>query len=199
MGDPQRCRWVPPADDLYCSYHDAEWGLPVVDDTRLFEKLCLEGFQAGLSWRTILGKRSAFRERFAGFAIDAVAEMGAADVEAMLADARIVRHRGKITAAIGNATVAQQLQAECGSLAAFLWQYETAPGAPDRVTAPESDALSADLKRRGWRFLGPTSAYAFVQSVGMVNDHEPNCFVRDAAAAARAALEVPQCRGSGEA
>jgi DNA-3-methyladenine glycosylase I len=189
-----RCRWVPLDDVLYRDYHDTEWGFPVADDTRLFEKLCLEGFQAGLSWRTILGKREAFRERFAGFAIDAVAALGPQDVAAMLDDARIVRHRGKITAAIGNAAIAADLQRERGSLAAYVWQYAADPGEPpqpERVTAPESDALSTDLKRRGWRFLGPTSAYAFAQSVGLVNDHESDCWVRGPAAVARARLALP--------
>jgi DNA-3-methyladenine glycosylase I len=194
MAEERRCRWVPPDDALYREYHDTEWGFPVVDDTRLFEKLCLEGFQAGLSWRTILGKREAFRERFAGFDIGAVAALGDADVAAMLADARIVRHRGKIAAAISNAAIAADVQREAGSLAAFVWQYATdaaQPPHPDRVTAPESDALCADLKRLGWRFLGPTSAYAFAQSVGLVNDHDRDCFVRGPAAAARARLDVP--------
>lgn len=190
----QRCRWVPLEDVLYREYHDTEWGFPVIDDTRLFEKLCLEGFQAGLSWRTILGKREAFRERFAGFAIGAVAALGPQDVAAMLDDARIVRHRGKINAAIGNAAIAADLQQECGSLAAYVWRYASDPAQPphpERVTAPESDALSADLRRRGWRFLGPTSGYAFAQSVGLVNDHELDCWVREAAAVARAGMVLP--------
>ncbi len=194
MADQQRCRWVPTDDALYLQYHDTEWGFPVVDDTSLFEKLCLEGFQAGLSWRTILGKREAFRERFAGFDIDAVAALGPQDVAAMLEDARIVRHRGKITAAIGNAAIAADLRQECGCLAAFVWRYAVDPAQPpqpERATAPESDALSADLKRRGWRFLGPTSAYAFAQSVGLVNDHELDCCTREPVAAARAALAAP--------
>lgn len=192
---PRRCHWVPPQDELYCSYHDTEWGFPVGDDTRLFEKLCLEGFQAGLSWRTILGKREAFRERFAGFAIDAVAALGSDDVAVMLEDARIIRHRGKITATITNAGIAAAVQEEFGSLGAYVWQFAPdLPVDPDpqRVTSAEATALSTDLRRRGWRFLGPTSAYAFVQSVGLVNDHEPTCFVRARANAARAAFEVPR-------
>jgi DNA-3-methyladenine glycosylase I len=195
MGDSvQRCRWVPSEDALYCSYHDTEWGFPVADDTRLFEKLCLEGFQAGLSWRTVLGKREAFRERFAGFTIDAVAALGPDDVAAMLADSRIIRHRGKITAAISNAGIAAALRDEFGSLGAYVWGFAPDPPAfadPHRVSSPEATALSNDLRRRGWRFLGPTSSYAFMQSVGLVNDHEPTCFVRAQVAAARAGFQVP--------
>jgi len=195
MGDSvQRCRWVPPDDALYCAYHDTEWGFPVAEDTRLFEKLCLEGFQAGLSWRTVLGKREAFRERFAGFAIDAVATLGPDDVAAMLADSRIIRHRGKITAAISNAGIAAALREEFGSLGAYVWGFAPDPPAradPHRVSSPEATALSNDLRRRGWRFLGPTSSYAFMQSVGLVNDHEPACFVHAQVAAARAGFQVP--------
>lgn len=189
-----------PADDaLYRAYHDAEWGFPVADDTRLFEKLCLEGFQAGLSWRTVLGKREAFREAFAGFDIDTVADFGEDDVLRMLGDARLIRHRGKIVAAIRNAAVAQELRRECGSLGAFVWRY--APPAQahghseaevrERVSCPEASRLAADLRRRGWRFLGPTSAYAFSQAVGLVNDHVDACPVRPRAAAARAAFTPP--------
>lgn len=180
-GQP-RCGWCG-ADPLYVAYHDDEWGQPVHDDERLFEKLCLEGFQAGLSWITILRKRPAFREAFAGFAIDVVAEFGDDDVERMLADAGIVRHRGKITAAIGNARRAQELIAEVGSIDAHVWSF-----APERrprpatfgevaAATPESTALSKDLKRRGWRFVGPTTVYAFMQSMGIVDDHLEGCWV----------------------
>lgn len=179
----RRCGWVG-SDPLYIAYHDDEWGRPVHDDTRLFEKLCLEGFQAGLAWITILRKRPAFREAFAGFAIDVVAAMGEADIERLLDDAGIVRHRGKITAAIGNARRAQELIAEAGSLDAHVWSF--APEARHRrpptladvpSLGPESTALSKDLKRRGWRFVGPTTVYAFMQSMGLVDDHLDGCWV----------------------
>jgi DNA-3-methyladenine glycosylase I len=186
----QRCRWVPPDDALYCAYHDTEWGWPQGEDDRLFEKLVLEGFQAGLSWRTVLAKRPAFRAAFAGFAIDDVAAFGPADVARMLADPGLIRHRGKIGAAVGNARVAQALQREAGSLAACLWRYEHEPAGP-RTTSARATDLAADLRRRGWRFLGPTSAYAFAQSVGLVADHERGCAVRPRVAAARAAFAVP--------
>jgi len=177
-----RCRWCG-TDPLYVAYHDDEWGRPVHDDDRLFEKLCLEGFQAGLAWITILRKRPAFREAFAGFAIDVVAEFGDDDVERMLGDAGIVRHRGKITAAIGNARRAQELIAGVGSIDAHVWSF--APEGRRRPTAfsevpaltPESTALSKDLKKRGWRFVGPTTVYAFMQSMGIVDDHLDGCWV----------------------
>lgn len=177
-----RCSWCG-TDPLYVAYHDDEWGRPVHDDQRLFEKLCLEGFQAGLAWITILRKRPAFREGFADFAIDVVAEFTDADVERLLADAGIVRHRGKITAAIGNARAAQELIADVGSIDAHVWSF-----APDRdgrpptfgqipASTPESTALSKDLKKRGWRFVGPTTVYAFMQSMGIVDDHVQGCWV----------------------
>lgn len=179
-----RCRWGrEPAE--YRRYHDTEWGFPVNSDVRLFEKLSLEGFQAGLSWLTILRKRPAFRQAFAGFAFERVAEFGDAEVERLLGDAGIVRHRGKIEAVINNARRAVELAAAEGSLAAYVWRFEpVAPGpatpagpselAPPSVSA-ESQALAKDLKRRGWRFVGPTTAYAFMQSMGLVNDHRPGC------------------------
>ncbi len=192
------CRWVPVNDPLYRAYHDQEWGFPQGDDVRLFEKLCLEGFQAGLSWRTVLGKRERFREAFAGFDIDAVAGFTDDDVARMLADPGLIRHRGKIEAAIGNAQVARAVQQESGSLAAFVWRYEpvqpadpSAAGIGGRTMSAESASLSRELRRRGWRFLGPTSAYAFAQAVGLVNDHEEGCAVRRRAVAARAAFSVP--------
>ena len=177
-----RCGWCG-TDPLYVAYHDDEWGRPVHDDDRLFEKLCLEGFQAGLAWITILRKRPAFREAFAGFAIDVVAEFGDDDVERMLGDAGIVRHRGKITAAIGNARRAQELIADVGSIDAHVWSF--APEGHRRPTAfsevpaltAESTALSKDLKKRGWRFVGPTTVYAFMQSMGIVDDHLDGCWV----------------------
>lgn len=192
-----RCAWCR-ATPAYQRYHDTEWGFPVTDDRRLFEKLCLEGFQAGLSWLTILAKRDAFRRAFAGFEPAVVARFSGADVERLLHDAAIVRHRGKIEATIENARRMLELRAECGSLASYAWRYAPAPRSrPRRMTAaalaklsasPESIAMARDLKRRGWRFVGPTTVYAFMQAMGLVNDHIDGCHVRAAcAAAARAA------------
>lgn len=183
----QRC-WWPGDDPLYVKYHDQEWGRPVTDDRRLFEKICLEGFQSGLSWLTILRKRENFRQAFCGFDPEAVARFGARDVARLLADAGIVRHRGKIESTINNARRALELKEECGSLAAYFWRFE--PAAADRpkrltrdalramATTPASIALSKDLRRRGWTFVGPTTAYAFMQAMGLVNDHIAGCFVR---------------------
>jgi DNA-3-methyladenine glycosylase I len=195
-----RCAWCG-VDPLYRAYHDGEWGLPVADDTRLFEKLCLEGFQAGLSWLTILRKREAFRRAFHGFEIDAVARMGARDVERLLGDAGIVRHRGKIEAAIGNARPAAALADEFGSLAAFVWRHEPAAASrPRRMTraslkglseTDESRALSRELRRRGFRFVGPTTVYAFMQAMGLANDHLEGCAARERSARARASFRVP--------
>ena len=182
-----RC-WWPGADALYLRYHDEEWGRPQADDRRLFEKVCLEGFQAGLSWLTILRKRPAFRLAFADFDIDRVATFGARDIRRLLADAGIVRHRGKIESTINNARRALAVRDEFGSLAAYFWQWEPEPDTrPRRLTraalmrlaqTPESVALSKDLKRRGWTFVGPTTVYAFMQAVGLVNDHLEGCAVR---------------------
>lgn len=192
-----RCFWCA-ATPAYQHYHDHEWGLPVDDDRRLFEKLCLEGFQSGLSWLTILNKRDAFRRAFAGFDIERIARFGSRDVERLLADAGIVRHRGKIESTINNARRALDVVGHYGSLAAYVWQFEPAPGARPRrltyaalrrlTTAPEAIAMSQDLKRRGWSFVGPTTVYAFMQAMGLVNDHIEGCAVRDRAAQARAAL-----------
>jgi DNA-3-methyladenine glycosylase I len=183
------------------AYHDDEWGFPVVDDRRLFEKLCLEGFQAGLSWRTILTKRPAFRRAFHDFDLATVARFGEADIQRLLADAGIIRHRGKIEAAINNAQRAIELIEQEGSLSAYVWRYEPPPaGRPELVTwdwltgnavTPESTALSKDLKRRGWRFVGPTTVYAFMEAMGLVNDHVDGCATRDAVEQARAALVRP--------
>lgn len=201
-----RCFWVPAGDDLYRAYHDVEWGFPVDDDTRLFEKVCLEGFQAGLSWRTILGKRENFRRAFAGFDLETVAAYGPADVERLLGDPGIVRHRGKIEAAIHNAGRALELVAAEGSLAAYVWGFEPDPASrPARLTeavlrtmavTPASTALSKDLRKRGWKFVGPTTVYAFMQAMGLVNDHQHDCPVRARAAAARAAFQPPSPRPS---
>ena len=193
-----RCRWCAAAP-AYVAYHDHEWGFPVADDRRLFEKLSLEGFQSGLSWRTILEKRENFRAAFANFEIDAVARFGADDVARLLQDAGIVRHRGKIAAVINNARRAQDLVREVGSLAAYVWRFETPreePRSPEPVsTTPASIALSKDLKKRGWAFVGPTTCYAFMQAMGLVNDHAPDCVIHDTARAARAGFVPPGSAG----
>ena len=187
-----RCAWCSATPD-YTHYHDTEWGFPVADDRRLFEKLCLEGFQSGLSWRTILTKRDNFRAAFAGFEIDRVAAFTGDDVARLLTDAGIVRHRGKIEAAIHNAARAQEVVAEAGSLAASLWSFEPRPLPTPviRATSPDSEALSKALKKRGWKFVGPTTVYAFMQAMGMVNDHAEGCVTRAEVAAARAAFRSP--------
>jgi len=189
-----RC-WWPGTDPSYVRYHDEEWGFPVRDDRRLFEKLSLESFQSGLSWLTILRKRDAFRRAFHDFDPGRVARYGAADVRRLLANAGIVRHRGKIEATIGNAGRVLEIAEEKGSLAAYVWSFEPSPEErPTRISrgalreltdTPASRALSADLRRRGWRFLGPTTAYAFMQAAGIVNDHLDGCAVRPRAEAAR--------------
>lgn len=195
----QRCMWGAGPDPGYQHYHDHEWGRPVVDDARLFEKICLEGFQSGLSWLTILRKREAFRAAFAGFEPDAVARFGSADVERLLADAGIVRHRGKIQSTINNAKRALALQDEFGSVAAYVWRYESPPYRPEDnpfpipSTSPASTAMSKDLKRRGWSFVGPTTVYAFMQAMGLTNDHFEGCWVREACSRERSSLSVPVC------
>jgi DNA-3-methyladenine glycosylase I len=184
----QRCSWCAGAPE-FLPYHDNEWGFPVRDDTRLFEKICLEGFQSGLSWRTILNKREAFRAGFAGFDIDKVANFTDADVDRLLADKGIVRHRGKIEAAINNAQRARELIKEAGSLAAFIWRYESpADETPPQsaTTSPAAIALSKELKKRGWKFVGPTTVFAFMQAMGLVNDHAIGCISREKATAQRA-------------
>lgn len=188
-----RCRWAGAAPE-FPAYHDREWGFPVGDDRRLFEKLCLEGFQSGLSWRTILAKRENFRAAFDGFDFDKVARYGARDVKRLLADAGIVRHRGKIEAVIGNAKCAREMVQEHGSLAAFFWRYEAAkPGRPQTMsTSPESIRLSKDLKKLGWRFVGPTTMFAFMQAMGLVNDHVEGCIARARAQKARKAFKRPR-------
>lgn len=192
-GQP-RCRWCAAAPEFE-PYHDREWGFPVADDIRLFEKICLESFQSGLSWRTILAKREAFRRAFSGFDFHEVAKYGDKQVASLLQDAGIVRHRGKIEAAIHNARCAVQLQAETGSLAAYFWQFEArphTPAHPQTVTvSPESIALSKDLKKRGWKFVGPTTAFAFMQAMGLVNDHATGCVIGDKVAQARKVFKPP--------
>jgi DNA-3-methyladenine glycosylase I len=196
-----RCGWCLSTPD-YVAYHDDEWGRPVVDDVRLYEKLCLEGFQSGLSWLTILRKRPAFRDAFAGFDPSVVARFDERDVERLLADAGIVRHRGKIDATIANARATLAVQDELGSLAALVWSFEPERSrpAPARLgdvaaTTPESTALSKALKRRGFRFVGPTTAYAAMQSLGIVDDHLEGCHVRPACESDRAATTVPAMPG----
>ena len=189
-----RCRWCGAAPE-FLPYHDTEWGFPVGDDIRLFEKLCLEGFQSGLSWRTILAKRENFRAAFRGFDFDAVARFGPDERDRLLEDKGIVRHRGKIEAVINNAQRARELVAREGSLAAFFWGYE--PDAkslaePQTVsTSPESVALSKDLKKLGWKFVGPTTVYAFMQAMGLVNDHVAGCAIRGEVERARRGFERP--------
>lgn len=186
-----RCGWCA-ATPEYMAYHDHEWGVPVDDDIRLFEKLSLEGFQAGLSWRTILEKRENFRAGFAGFDFRKIAEFDEKDVERLLADKGIVRHRGKIEATINNARRACEMVEAEGSLGAFLWRFAPEPAAPTvRPTAPESEALSKALRKRGWKFVGPTTIYAFMQAMGMVNDHAEGCAIHAKAARSRAAFVVP--------
>ncbi len=183
----RRCAWGASTPD-YAAYHDDEWGRPVTDDTRIYEKLCLEGFQSGLSWLTILRKRENFRRAFANFDVRRVARFGEREVTRLLADAGIVRHGGKIASTINNAARAQDLLAEEGSLARYVWRFEpplaARPTRLDRATlmtmpkTPESIALSKDLKKRGWSFVGPTTMYAFMQSAGVVNDHLEGCVCR---------------------
>lgn len=189
-----RCHWCS-ATPEYLAYHDTEWGFPVVDDRRLFEKLSLEGFQSGLSWRTILAKRENFRKAFCNFEIDRVARLGPRDVERLLQDPGIVRHRGKIEAVINNAARAQELIASEGSLAAYVWRHEAPPPAGEPAgpvsTSPASIAMSKDLKKRGWKFVGPTTVYAFMQAMGLVNDHDPGCAIHTEVAEARAAFQPP--------
>jgi DNA-3-methyladenine glycosylase I len=196
-----RCWWHGNLPD-YLAYHDREWGRPVADDHRLFEKLCLEGFQSGLSWLTILRKRENFRAGFAGFDFDKVAEFGDAEIERLLADPGIVRHRGKIVSTINNARRAQEMVAKEGSLAAWFWSFE--PGQMDRPnrfdhatlvanpTTAISTRISKELKKRGWTFVGPTTVYAFMQAMGLVNDHIEGCACRAEVEAERQAFLRPR-------
>lgn len=187
-----RCWWCGSSSE-YVAYHDNEWGFPVHDDRRLFEKLTLEGFQSGLSWLTILRKREGFRKAFAGFDFERVARFGDRDVERLLQNAEIVRHRGKILSAINNAKQASKMVDEFGALHSYIWKFEpTAASRPKRIThdvivslTPESTALSKDLKKRGWTFVGPTTVYAFMQAMGLVNDHLEGCAIRKRVTEAR--------------
>ncbi len=195
-----RCRWCQ-ATAGYQHYHDNEWGFPVTDERRLFEKICLEGFQAGLSWLTILNKREAFRRGFANFEAERVAQFDDTDVQRLLADAGIVRHRGKIESTINNARRLLELRQAFGSFTAYAWGFEPkAASRPQRptlqqlqtvTTSPESVAMSKDLKKRGFSFVGPTTVYAFMQAMGLVNDHIEGCHVRPAALQQRAGLTRP--------
>jgi DNA-3-methyladenine glycosylase I len=196
-----RCAWHGNLPD-YLRYHDHEWGRPVADDIRLFEKICLEGFQSGLSWLTILRKRENFRSAFAGFDFDKVAEFTDADVERLLQDAGIIRHRGKIVSTINNARRAQELVVEAGSLATWFWRFEPGPAErPEKVdlahlranpTTAVSARISKELKKRGWTFVGPTTVYAFMQAMGMVNDHIEGCFCRNEVEKQRAKFRRPE-------
>jgi DNA-3-methyladenine glycosylase I len=195
-----RCFWHGGLPE-YLRYHDEEWGRPVIDDIRLFEKICLEGFQSGLSWLTILRKRENFRAAFAGFDFEKVALFDDADIERCVADAGIIRHRGKIVSTINNARRAIDLRTEFGSLAHYFWSQEpTLAERPARVdretlsanpTTPASVRISKDLKKRGWTFVGPTTVYAFMQAMGLVNDHLEGCYCRHDIEAMRAVLVRP--------
>lgn len=187
-----RCAWCGDVPE-FIPYHDTEWGFPVTDDCRLFEKICLEGFQSGLSWRTILNKRETFRDVFHGFDFHRVAKFTERDVKRLLGNAGIIRHRGKIEATINNAQRAVELIKETGTLAAYFWRFEPQKLAKPQslTTSPESIALSKDLKKRGWKFVGPTTAFAFMQAMGLINDHVAGCVTRSKVAQARAAIKSP--------
>ena len=189
-----RCSWCGAAPE-FLDYHDREWGFPVDDDIRLFEKLCLESFQSGLSWRTILAKRENFRAAFQGFDFERMARFTDKDVQRLLGDAGIVRHRGKIEAVINNAQRAVELVDREGSLAAYFWRYEPAEATSDEPqtvsTSAESVALSKDLKKMGWKFVGPTTVYAFMQAMGLVNDHVVGCAIRVTVESAREKFKRP--------
>lgn len=188
-----RCAWAGGSPE-YVAYHDDEWGVPVDDEHRLFEKICLEGFQSGLAWRTILAKRENFRRAFHDFDFERVARFREKDVERLLADPGIVRHRGKIEAAVNNAARARELVKSEGSLGAYFWSFEVrgrVVGPQTVTTTPEAIALSKDLKKRGWKFVGPTTMYAFLQAMGIVNDHAEDCFARKKLERARRAFRRP--------
>lgn len=191
----ERCRWCDAAPE-FLDYHDTEWGFPVSDDHRLFEKLCLEGFQSGLSWRTILAKRENFRAAFHNFDFDRIARFTQRDISRLLKDEGIVRHRGKIEAVINNARCAQDLVEREGSLATFIWRYEPdekqLPEPQSTSTSAESISLSKDLKKLGWKFVGPTTVYAFMQAMGLINDHVGDCVIRPKVEKARNKFKVPR-------
>ena len=191
--DKPRCRWCGAAPE-FLDYHDKEWGFPVSDDDRLFEKLCLESFQSGLSWRMILAKRENFRTAFHNFNFDKIAAFTEQDIERLLKNKNIVRHRGKIEAVINNAQRAQELVEQEGSFAAYIWRFE-----PDEQnltpqtasTSPASVALSKELKKMGWKFVGPTTVYAFMQAMGLINDHVEGCIIRAKVKQARKNFKRP--------
>jgi DNA-3-methyladenine glycosylase I len=189
-----RCRWCGAAPE-FLAYHDTEWGYPVSDDRCLFEKISLEGFQSGLSWRTILAKRDHFRAAFHDFDIDKIARFTTRDVARLLKDKGIVRHRGKIEAVINNARHARELVKREGSLAAYVWRYEPDPkqrAKPQMLsTSAEAVALSKDLKKQGWKFVGPTTVYAFMQAMGLINDHAGDCVIRTKVERARRSFRLP--------
>ncbi|RCK35143.1 3-methyladenine DNA glycosylase [Thalassospira xiamenensis] len=189
-----RCKWCDAAPE-FDAYHDREWGFPVGDDRRLFEKICLEGFQSGLSWRTILAKRENFRAAFDDFDFNSVAKFTTSDVERLLQDSGIIRHRGKIEAVINNANRACEMVVAEGSLTAYFWRFEPQGqpvGRPQTAsTSDTSVAISKDLKKRGWKFVGPTTVYAFMQAMGLINDHAEGCFMRPVIDAARREFERP--------
>lgn len=191
----ERCHWCSSAPE-FPAYHDSEWGFPVADDHRLFEKISLEGFQSGLSWRTILAKRENFRRAFHDFDFDRVARFTEKEVALLLQDAGIIRHRGKIEAVINNAQRAQELVKQEGSIAAFVWRHEPDPrtlAEPQTAsTSAASVALSKELKKRGWKFVGPTTVYAFMQAMGLINDHADGCFIRPKVEKARKVFRRPQ-------
>ena len=187
-----RCKWGVSTPD-YIAYHDAEWGFPVDDDRRLFEKICLEGFQSGLSWITILRKRENFRAAFRNFEYEKVARFGQRDIDRLLKNDGIIRHRGKIEATINNAQRACELVEREGSLAAYFWRHEPKPRqtATHQATSAESLALSKDLKKLGWKFVGPTTIYSFMQAMGLVNDHFDGCVTRARVERARKSFKRP--------
>ncbi|MEC7301185.1 MAG: DNA-3-methyladenine glycosylase I [Pseudomonadota bacterium] len=194
-GGKMRCSWSIVTPE-YIRYHDTEWGFPVVDDRRLFEKICLEGFQSGLSWRTVLAKREDFRRVFHDFDYDRVATFKEKDVERLLQDASIIRHRGKIEATINNAKRTQEMIKSEGSLAVYFWSFEpdeeTLPPPQTITTSPESIAISKDLKKRGWKFVGPTTVFAFIQAMGLITDHVEGCVTREKVEKARKKLKRPR-------
>ncbi len=189
-----RCNWCSATED-YIAYHDNEWGYPVGKDQRLFEKICLESFQSGLSWRTILTKRENFRKAFARFDFNQMAKFDEKDVERLLQDEGIVRHRGKIEAVINNAKRACEMVEKEGSLAAFFWRYEpkeiSGADAQTKSQSDESVAISKELKKRGWKFVGPTTVYAFMQAMGLINDHSEGCISRKKSDEERKAFKRP--------
>jgi len=189
-----RCSWCGAVPE-FLAYHDTEWGFPVSDDYRLFEKLSLEAFQSGLSWRTVLNKRENFRAAFNNFDFDRIVRFTRRDIDRLLKDEGIIRHRGKIEAVINNAQRAQELVKQEGSLAAFIWRYETDSSQPTKPqsasTSAESIALSKDLKKQGWKFVGPTTVYAFMQAMGLINDHVEDCVLRAKVERARKSFRRP--------